>query len=109
MDLFIQASMKSLIKNLPERVEISKFETAITENQKAIITEYDDKIAVGFRAVIARRVFKMNGDGSISVTQSSETVGEYKFIPKKATLNDIVETINGIVDYISSTQFGEAE
>ena len=107
MELIIQDTEKSLIKRLPETVKISEFETVRTGNQKAIITEYEGKIAIGYSADVARRVITVTSEKSLSVTESRETVGEYEYIPEASTLHDIVNTINGLVDLISSKLFGK--
>lgn len=109
MELSIQDTEKRLIKELPEKVDVSASESIRVTDQKAVITEWEDGIAVGYRANILRRVFEMTDANSLKVTEKCKLLGEFKKIPKESTLNDIVETINGIVDLISSQMFGEAE
>lgn len=108
MELFIQDTGQRLIKMLPERVKLSENETANVAYQKAIITELGDGIAVGYKANIHRRTMIVQDDGIIRVEGDAKNLGEYVVIPKDSTLDDIVDTINGLVDIISSQMLSKA-
>ncbi len=110
MELIMKDMEKRLYKELPERVDISESETIIVKNQTAILAEWDGKFSVGYKADTIRRVVEEHNNGnSLKVTQTFESFGEYKYIPKESTLGDIVETINELVDIVSSQMLGEAE
>lgn len=108
MELRVRKLEKNVIKHLPERVKVDETLTVSVKNQTAIITEYENEIAVGYKAHMLRRHFGKGKDNSFTVVETGEAVGEYKMIPKESTLDDIVKTINELVDLISTNVFGKA-
>ena len=110
MKLCIKDTVRNLINELPEEsVKVSDTEVVKVDNQKAIITEFEGEIAVGYTVDVRKRVFNVSEDKtSMTVTEDCDGYGEYKCIPKDSTLEDIVKTINEIVDGISAKLFGEA-
>ena len=107
MELFIKNTEKRLVKMLPEKITISEYETINVKRQEAILTEFEDKIAVGYVANIARRTFTIKSESSMSVSETNNSFGDYVTISKDSSLNDIVKAINGLVDKISSKIVGK--
>lgn len=91
-----------LTKQFPESVITKSGNKARLDTQRVIITDRSDKIAVGVTVSATVRHFCETEKG-FSMTEESQTFGEYEFVPSESTLKDIVNTINKLVDNITDT------
>ena len=108
MELFIQNKERKLTKELPSELVISEEERIKVNNQTAVLTEWGGNLLVGYKAEanLRRLSFDENGIHAVTIPQ---LCGEYKTIDKNATLEEMIEAINELVDTIYKNLVGKAE
>lgn len=108
----------TLRKTIPNTIKVSDDESLSVKETAVIIKEIDydtapfcckkgeEKFSVGVRALVERRVYKANDNGSagvsVEVSAENDYIGDYVYLPEDASLKDAMNAINDLVCKISN-------
>jgi hypothetical protein len=98
-DFTVQNKSTSLIKEFPEIIPTKNDNRAKLDSPRILLTECEDKIAVGVTVNARVRVFTPTENG-LSVTENCQNFGEFEYVPSESTINDIINVVNNIVDKV---------
>lgn len=100
-DVFIKNGSESLIKAFPNIITADSGNRVKLDSQRVILTNHEDKLAVGVTVEARVRLFTPTAEG-FEVTEKREIFGEYEYVPCDSALGDIVGTINKLGDIITN-------